>query len=69
LLGSPNLSAVGTLAGIRGWWTPLVSGTPKQDGELVLRFRALEETIRFQVECFQLRRSVRPLPKGAANTW
>lgn len=43
-------AAVGTAAGIRGWWTPLVSGTMRRGALLTLRFGGLEETIRFRVE-------------------
>lgn len=43
-------AAVGTLAGVRGWWTPLVSGSTKEGGLLTLRFRGIDETIRFRVE-------------------
>lgn len=43
-------AAVGTLAGIRGWWTPLATGSTKEGSLLTLRFRGLDETIRFRVE-------------------
>jgi len=43
-------AAVGTLAGVRGWWTPRTSGSTKTGGLLLLRFRGLDETIRFRVE-------------------
>ena len=38
-----------TLAGVRGWWTPLVSGTPRKGGTLRLRFEGLDEEIVFRV--------------------
>lgn len=43
-------AAVGTLGGIRGWWTPVVDGSTKQGGILTLRFRGVDETIRFRVD-------------------
>jgi hypothetical protein len=42
--------AIGTLAGVRGWWTDLASGSAEQGGELRLAFKGLDETIRMRVE-------------------
>lgn len=64
-------ASVGTLAGVRGWWTPLTSGVIRQGGELRLRFRGLDETIRFRVEACDAPRSARWLCLGhdALEDW
>ena len=42
--------AVGTVRGVRGWWTPIVSGSASAGGELHLGFEGLDETIVVRVE-------------------
>jgi len=45
--------ALSTLAGVRGWWTALVSGNAELDGVLRLRFRGLDEHIDLRVSALQ----------------
>ena len=42
--------AIGTLEGVRGWWTELASGSAEPGGELRLRFKGLDEGIRMHVD-------------------
>jgi Activator of Hsp90 ATPase homolog 1-like protein len=45
--------AVGTLEGVRGWWTRLASGSAERGGELLFQFEGLDETIRMHVDVAQ----------------
>jgi hypothetical protein len=42
--------ALTTLDGLRGWWTPIVSGDGSEGGELAFGFEGLNETITMRVE-------------------
>lgn len=42
--------AVATILGIRGWWTPLVSGSSAVGDEFRLGFEGLDEYIRLRVD-------------------
>jgi uncharacterized protein YndB with AHSA1/START domain len=42
--------AVATIEGVRNWWTPLVSGSEGEGGEIVLGFEGLEEHIRLRID-------------------
>ena len=42
--------AVATVEGVRGWWTPIASGSPAAGGELHLGFAGLGEHIALRVE-------------------
>jgi uncharacterized protein YndB with AHSA1/START domain len=42
--------AVATLEGLRGWWTPLVQGTPTAGGDVRFDFEGMEEHIVMHVE-------------------
>ena len=48
--------SLATREGLRGWWTPLVRGSPRVGGVLRFRFKGLAEHIDMQVE-----ESVEPL--------
>jgi uncharacterized protein YndB with AHSA1/START domain len=55
-LGAPRervFEALSTLAGVRGWWTALVSGDAELNGVLRLRFRGLDEHIDLRVSACQ----------------
>lgn len=41
--------AIATLEGVRGWWTPLVTGSAKPGGKIRLRFEGLDEHIDLRV--------------------
>ena len=43
-------SALATLKGLRGWWTPLVNGKPTTGGKVRFEFEGLEEYIDMKVE-------------------
>jgi len=43
-------AAVGTLAGLRGWWTPIVAGTARPGELLVFGFEDLDEAIVLRVD-------------------
>ena len=45
--------ALATLAGVRGWWTTLVSGNAELEGVLRLRFRGMDEHIDLRVSRLQ----------------
>jgi uncharacterized protein YndB with AHSA1/START domain len=42
--------ALTTLEGLAGWWTPLVTGSPDEGGELEFRFAGLDEKIVMRVD-------------------
>lgn len=42
--------AVATMRGLRGWWTPIVTGTPASGGELQFGFEGLDELIVMRVD-------------------
>ncbi len=42
--------ALATLEGLRGWWTPLVSGSPESGGDLRFDFEGMDEHIVMHVE-------------------
>ena len=42
--------ALTTLEGLRGWWTPAVSGSARAGGELRFRFDGVDELIRMRVD-------------------
>jgi len=42
--------AVATLDGIRGWWTPLASGSAKPGGTMRLEFEGMDEHIDIRVD-------------------
>lgn len=42
--------AVATLHGLRGWWTPIVTGSARVGGELAFGFEGLDEVIVMRVE-------------------
>ncbi|MDB5213239.1 MAG: Activator of Hsp90 ATPase 1 family protein [Myxococcaceae bacterium] len=42
--------AIATLDGLRGWWTPLVSGSPSTGGDVRFEFRGMDEHIVMHVE-------------------
>jgi uncharacterized protein YndB with AHSA1/START domain len=55
-LGAPRervFDALSTLAGVRGWWTALVSGNAELEGVLRLRFRGMAEHIDLRVTALQ----------------
>jgi uncharacterized protein YndB with AHSA1/START domain len=67
--------ALTTLDGLRGWWTPVVSGSGAAGGELKFGFEGLDEEIVMQVEAATRPTSVRwrcvghsSLPEWAATT-
>ena len=41
--------AIGTLSGVRGWWTSLVTGSDEPGGRMRLEFEGLDEHIELQV--------------------
>lgn len=42
--------AVGTVGGVRGWWTPVVAGVMEPGAELVLGFEGMDEAIGLRVD-------------------
>jgi uncharacterized protein YndB with AHSA1/START domain/limonene-1,2-epoxide hydrolase len=42
--------AVTTIAGLRGWWTPIVAGTIRPGGQLTFGFEGLDEAIVMEVD-------------------
>lgn len=42
--------ALATLQGVRGWWSPIVTGNPSPGKELVVGFEGLDEQIRLRVD-------------------
>lgn len=51
-------AALSTIEGLRGWWTPLVSGDPLIGGDLEFRFREVDEQIVMRVETLDASRAV-----------
>jgi uncharacterized protein YndB with AHSA1/START domain len=51
--------AIASVSGLRGWWTPLVSGSTEQGGEFRLEFAGLTERIRMRVDLADRPHSVR----------
>jgi uncharacterized protein YndB with AHSA1/START domain len=45
--------AIATRDGVRGWWTPLVSGSSERGGTLRLEFEGMDEHIDLQVAAFR----------------
>lgn len=42
--------SLATLRGLRGWWTPLVTGSAQRGGALRFKFKGLDEHIDMRVE-------------------
>ena len=51
--------ALTTLEGLRGWWTPEVTGRPTVGQVLDFRFAGADESIRMRVDAVEPRRSLR----------
>jgi len=43
-------TAVATVGGLRGWWTPIVAGTMRAGGQLIFGFEDMDETIVLRVD-------------------
>ena len=43
-------AAVATTGGLRGWWTPIVAGTPRAGGQLTFGFEGMDEAIVMRVD-------------------
>ncbi len=64
-------AAIGTLAGLRGWWTPLVSGAARRGGVLRFEFLGVDEYILMRVDefCRAERMSWTCLEHSAIEEW
>jgi uncharacterized protein YndB with AHSA1/START domain len=55
-IGAPRervFDAIGTVQGIRNWWTPIVTGSAEVGGELHLGFAGLDEYIVMRVDALE----------------